>query len=194
MKKTIIWIITAILLIGLFVGAGALYNKLSSEYDNDNLTLEAPKEDEEGGETEEDPKDPAPDFTAINSEGKTVRLSDFKGKPIVMNFWATWCGYCTHEMPDFERARETYPDVLFLMVNATDGVSETVEVAKKYMEDNGYGFELLFDTESNAQAAYHVSGFPMTFFIDADGNFIAYANGAINYETLVKGIGMITEQ
>ena len=94
-------------------------------------------------------------------------------------------------MPDFERARQENPDVLFLMVNATDGVYETVESAKAYIEDNGYGFEVVFDTMEQAQSAYHITGFPTTYFIDEVGNLVAYARGAISYNTLMNGIGRI---
>lgn len=91
-------------------------------------------------------------------------------------------------MPDFEKARKEYPDVTFLMVNATDGVRETVASAKKYIEDNGFGFEIFFDTERSARSAYHVTGYPTTFFIDESGKLVVYVNGAINYDTLVRGI------
>ena len=127
----------------------------------------------------------------LDYSGKEVKLSDYVGKPIVLNFWATWCYYCKVEMPDFERARKENPDVLFLMVNATDGVSETVESAKGYIEDNGYGFEVVFDTLGQARDAYYVSGFPTTYFIDEIGNLVAYARGAIDYDSLIHGIGMI---
>ena len=61
---------------------------------------------------------------------------------MVLNFWATWCYYCKEEMPDFDEASKLYPDVQFLMVNATDGVRETVDAAKKYVEENGFDFEV----------------------------------------------------
>ena len=133
----------------------------------------------------------ADDFTVYTASGDPVKLSDMFGKPIVLNFWATWCGYCKLEMPDFERARQENPDVLFLMVNVTDGVYETVDSAKKYIEDNGYGFEVVFDTMEQAQNAYGVSAYPTTYFIDEVGNLVAYARGAISYSTLMEGIGRI---
>ena len=134
---------------------------------------------------------PAPNFTVLDYNGNQVKLSDYIGKPIVLNFWATWCGYCKLEMPDFERARLENPDVIFLMVNATDGVYETVESAKAFIESNGYGFEVVFDTMEQAQSAYHITGFPTTYFIDEVGNLVAYARGAISYNTLIDAIGRI---
>ena len=94
-------------------------------------------------------------------------------------------------MPDFNKAYQKYPEVQFLMVNATDGVYETVANAKKYVENEGYEFDVFFDTTESAVNAYHVSGFPSTFFIDANGNLVARAIGMIDLATLEKGINMI---
>ena len=163
---------------------------------------------EGGGETEpdeggdpvgppvEEPQKPiewqAPDFTVLDENGNYIKLSDFAGKPIVVNFWATWCYYCKAEMADFNRAYEEFPDVQFVMVNATDGVRETVASAKKYVADNGFGFDLFFDVNGDAVRSYGITGFPSTFFINANGEPIAYASGMLDHETLVRGIGMIT--
>jgi hypothetical protein len=86
-----------------------------------------------------------------------------------------------------------YPDVQFLMVNATDGYYETVETAKKYVEGEGYSFTVLFDTKGEAERAYNVMGWPTTYFINANGEPVASASGTLSYENLQKGIGMITE-
>ena len=145
---------------------------------------------------EEDPQPPAvfsaPDFTVLDENGANVQLSDFLGKPIVVNFWATWCYYCKAEMADFNRAYEEFSDVQFVMVNATDGVRETVASAKKYVADNGFDFDLFFDVNGEAVQAYGVTGFPSTFFISASGDPVAYATGMLDYQTLVRGIEMIT--
>ena len=142
----------------------------------------------------EDHRLKAPDFTVLDENGNAVKLSDFRGKPIVLNFWATWCYYCKVEMPDFNQAYEKYSDIQFLMVNATDGVNETIDGVKKFVADAGYDFDVFFDTEYHAINAYHVTGFPSTFFIDAEGYLIARASGMINYATLEKGISMIRNQ
>lgn len=152
---------------------------------------EEPTQPDEPEEPKKELTNPAPSFTVLDYNGNQVKLSDYIGKPIVLNFWATWCGYCQVEMPDFERARQENPDVLFLMVNATDGEYETVEKAKAYIEENGYGFEVVFDTMGQAQSAYHVTGFPTTYFIDEVGNLVAYARGAISYNTIMEGIRRI---
>ena len=161
---------------------------------------EDPEQPDGGGDPvlppEEEPEPPAvfsaPDFTVLDENGNTVRLSDFLGKPIVVNFWATWCYYCKAEMADFNRAYEEFSDVQFVMVNATDGVRETVASAKKYVADNGFGFDLFFDVNGEAVHAYGITGFPSTFFINASGEPVAYATGMLDYATLARGIGMIS--
>ena len=120
-----------------------------------------------------------------------MSLSDYKGKPVVINFWATWCYYCKQEMPDFNEAYKKYPEVQFLMINATDGVSETVESAKAFVEQYGYEFDIFFDTEYDAIDTYVVTGYPTTFFIDAEGNLVAKGSGMLSLATLEKGIAMI---
>lgn len=187
MKNIIKWILIALLLIGIIAGATLLYNNLSREYGGENIS--------QSGKSEGEDNDfmAAPDFTVLDYNSNEVRLSDYVGKPVVLNFWATWCYYCKVEMPDFDKAQENYPDVQFLMVNATDGVQETLESAKAYIEEEGYGFDVFFDTKLEAVGAYYVTGFPSTFFIDEKGNLIARGNGMLDYESLEKGIKMITE-
>ncbi len=132
-----------------------------------------------------------PDFEVLDYNGNKVKLSDFAGRPIVINFWATWCYYCKEEMPDFDKAYKEYPDVVFLMVNATDGVSETVQSAKKYVEDEGYDFDIYFDTTEQALDAYGINSFPSTFFINANGELAARRIGMLDYEMLELGLSYI---
>ena len=135
----------------------------------------------------------APDFHVYDKDGNTVHLSDFFGKPIVLNFWASWCGPCQREMPDFnDKYAELGGDVHFVMVNMTDGGRETVETASAFIEKNGYDFPVLFDTKSEAAMTYGAYSLPTSFFINAEGHVIAQAVGAIDAATLQKGIDMIT--
>ena len=149
----------------------------------------APSDTAENGETA---ADTAPDFTMLDMEGNEVKLSDFFGTPIVLNFWASWCPPCKAELPDFEEACKRYEGkVTFLMVNLTDGQRETVEVAKSYIASQGYTFPVYFDTKYEAAYTYGVSSIPQTYFINADGSLEARATGMISAAQLEKGIGMI---
>ena len=149
----------------------------------------APSDTAENGETA---ADTAPDFTMLDMEGNEVKLSDFFGTPIVLNFWASWCPPCKAELPDFDDACKKYDGkVVFLMVNLTDGQRETVEVAKSYIASQGYTFPVYFDTNYEAAYVYGVSSIPQTYFINADGSLEARATGMISAAQLEKGIGMI---
>ena len=141
--------------------------------------------------SEQDP-DKAPDFTVLDSTGREVKLSDFFGKPIVLNFWASWCPPCKSELPDFEAAYKKYDGkVTFLMVNLTDNQRETTEVAQSFIRSAGYTFPVYFDVNYQAASAYGIRSIPQTYFINADGKPVAYATGMITAAQLEEGIGMI---
>ena len=169
-------------------------------------TPDDPPDEPSSSDTSEDEKHPegedehehsaantAPDFTVLDGDGNERKLSEFFGKPIVLNFWATWCGYCVQEMPDFNQAAKDHPEVTFMMVNVTDGERETVEIAKAFIEQQGFTFPVYYDTTLQAATTYGASGLPKSIFIDADGNLVAYANGMIDADTLELGISKITE-
>ena len=158
--------------------------------ENDNREKEQPVNQEEDS-PEAPPKNLAPDFTVLDENGNEVKLSDFRGKPVVLNFWTTWCYYCRYEMPDFNEAYKKYPEIQFLMVNVTDGVSETVEKAKKFKKDNGYDFEIFFDVKAEGEAAYNVNSYPATYFINAEGQVVATVRGMLNASILKQGIANI---
>ncbi len=141
--------------------------------------------------TEESERVQAPDFTVYDVDGTEVRLSDFIGKPIVLNFWASWCGPCRSEMPYFEDAyAEQGADVQFLMVNMTSG-RESLQNAAAFIEDQGFTFPVFYDTEADAAETYGISSLPTTVFIDAEGNIAGQVIGAINGAALQMGIDSI---
>ena len=127
----------------------------------------------------------ADDFTVYDGNMKEVRLSDFKGKPVVVNFWATWCIYCVREFPQFEDAYRRYGDkVNFVMVDLTDNYRETMDSAKDFIRKNNYSFPVYFDMKNSAGQAYNISSIPVSLFIDADGNIVDTFVGAMS-ETML---------
>lgn len=206
MQKKTSFLVLVLVLAALIGGAYVLYGRLSAGAGADNLSVQTPPSAQTPGETgapqdsaapeeTERPKVEAPDFTAVDADGTEVKLSDYVGKPIVLNFWASWCTPCKSEMPEFNAAwEELEGEVQFLMVNMTDGARETVESAREYVEGEGFTFPVLFDTKSEAAIAYSAYSLPTTYFIDAEGYVTARAVGAIDGETLQKGLDLIHPQ
>ena len=200
-KSLIILIAVFVLLIA---GAGFLYKNLSAGVENNQLQIQAtptPVSSEapdnsgtpSSPENSEEPQRiQAPDFVVYDKEGNEFLLSDFRGKPTIINFWASWCIYCIAEMPEFQAKYEELGDeVNFLMINVTDGAQETVESASKLIEDGGYTFPVYYDTDQIAAYTYGAYSLPLTFGIDAEGYAVVKANGAIGAEDIDKIVEMI---
>ncbi len=128
---------------------------------------------------------PAFDFTLMDQYGTKHTLSDYKGKVVFLNFWATWCPPCRKEMPDIEALYKdsglNQEDIIVLGVanpvspehpNNSD-VSKEEIIA--FMEENNYTFPVVFDETGEVLSNYYISAFPTTFFIDAEGNIFGYA-------------------
>ena len=168
-------------------------NKAITEVENEEKDIELAQEEGSVNE-EENNMQKAPDFTMKDNDGNLVLLSEMiaNNKPLVLNFWASWCPPCKSEMPDFDAVyKELGENIQFVMVNMTDGQRETVEIGTKYIEEQGYSFPVYFDTAQEGALNYRISSIPTTIFINADGYMVTGAQGAIDEDTLRKGIDMI---
>lgn len=173
----------------IIAGAAALYNSFSGGGHSPTAASSNASSDQSQGSTDSKPQ-PAPDFTVLDREGNQTKLSDLHGKPVVLSFWASWCGICKTGMPDFEEIyADEGDDVHFMMVNLTTG-SETEQIATDYIDKNGYSFPIYLDTEMEAASAFGVTGVPITYFIDADGNLAAYGQGRLGADGIRQGIEM----
>ena len=134
----------------------------------------------------------AADFTVQDADGALYKLSDFFGEPIVLNFWASWCGPCKSEMPALDAAYQAYGDQIhFLMIDLVDGVSETVDTGLSHIQSQGYTFPVYFDVSQEAAYAYNITSIPLTCFINTDGVIVSSHKGTISAQQLEAGIASI---
>lgn len=111
---------------------------------------------------------PAPDFTLNDLEGKSIQLSSMRGKPVLINFWATWCGPCSAEMPNIEKAYQQFKndDIAILAVNQ----GEHGDQVTGYKDLYKLNFRILLDDSNQASRAYRIQALPTTIFVDRKGN------------------------
>ncbi len=183
--KTLKMVLLVLCFAAMLLFVERLYDNLSGLMEVDGLATQATQ-------SQEAEKQAAPDFTLYDADGNAHTLSEYRGKPVILNFWASWCGPCKMEMPDFDEKYQEYADqIQFLMVNQTDGSRETVETASAFVEAQGYSFPIYFDSDWSGASAFGVNAIPVTYFIDADGNFVAWQQGALSGEALQTGIDML---
>lgn len=130
----------------------------------------------------------APDFSLNRLDGEALSLSQFKGKPVVINFWASWCVPCKEEMPLLEKNAQTYKDqVAFLGIN----VQESDATAAQFVKETGITFPVVLDINAKTADLYFVRGYPTTFFIDAAGDIRTVSVGPLNELTLGENLSKL---
>jgi peroxiredoxin len=127
-------------------------------------------------------KSTSDDFTLMDLDGNEVSLSDFNGKVLILNFWATWCPYCREEIPDFVEVYNEYEseDVQFIGVS-----NEDISTLRSFVEDYNISYPILID-DANIMGEWEISALPTTFVFDKDGQIISKSVGMMTREQLVN--------
>ncbi len=164
-----------------------------AEEQKEEKTEEAEKTDADEPQKEDEHESgltPAIDFTLTDQYGNTHKLSDYKGKTVFLNFWATWCSPCRAEMPDiqklYESAEAEGENALVVLGVAAPNLEneKSEEEIKAFLEENGYTYPVLMDTTGEVFISYSVNAFPTTFMITREGEVFGYASGQLNEETM----------
>ena len=198
MDKKIKYIIAIAAFAAVMIVAVKGYDYLSKRYTPEQNEIDLTSQSSTDENTEDSSQDTgdstedrvmAIDFTVLNQDKEEVKLSDYFGKPIVLNFWATWCGPCQSELPVFEKAAKTYGDsVVIMMINLTDGQRETISTVEEFIEENEYALPVYYDTTLQAGTIYGASSIPLTYFISSEGEVVKGYMGALSEEVLFSSI------
>lgn len=153
----------------------------------------------ENADSDANPLLPALDFTLTDQYGKTHTLSDYKGKTVFLNFWATWCPPCRAEMPEIQNLYENYQSsgddsvVILGVAGPGMGSEKSVDGIKDFLKKNGYTYPVVMDDTGNVFMEYGVYSYPTTFMINKDGNVFGYASGQLS-EDVMKNIIKQTQE
>ena len=156
---------------------------------NTDTNIDTSTDTDTDTDTDDTDKVYAPNIKLLDYNGNQVSLNDFRGKVIVLNFWASWCPPCKAEMPDFETAYQKYgSDVEFVMVSHLAWGSDTIESAKSFYDQSGYTFPIYFDYQFEGYYAYGLESIPRTVIINSDFTVSAYYTGMISEQILESAI------
>jgi peroxiredoxin len=124
----------------------------------------------------------APDFTLTDLDGNQVKLSDFRGKTVFLNFWATWCPPCRAEMPEIESIHQEYKDKNVVVIGIA--LSEPENEVRQFIQRSGYSWTFLIDTRGEASSNYEVTAIPTSFFLDRERIIRAVNIGAMSERSM----------
>lgn len=176
-KNIIVLASVSVALVMLLIAGTVIYNFVNKNKEDSFHAVH----DEDASESIPENIELVPDFTVYDYDGNKVKLSDYFGKPIVINFWATWCGPCKSEMPGFENLYKKYKDkVVFMMINSSDSREDVSKFLKQY----GYIFPVYYDDTRVAASIYGVSAIPATYVTDKYGQLYGYQIGVLPEEAL----------
>jgi thiol-disulfide isomerase/thioredoxin len=136
-----------------------------------------------------EPGQTAPDFELLGLDGRPVRLSKLRGQPLLLNFWATWCGPCRQEMPLLQAAAERYADQGLVVVSVD--VGEQPETVRNYARSLGVEFPILLDATQDVSDLFRVYGLPTSFFLDRQGVVDFHLIGPLDARTLDRQLDAI---
>ena len=143
--------------------------------------------DNTGSDVGLQPGDVAPNFRFGLDDGSYASLHELRGQPVVINFWATWCGPCRREMPEFVEAYEMHDDLVILAVN----VQEELETLEPFAEEFAITMPVIRDAGGDLQNLYEIRGLPATIFIDRNGRIAATWPGILTGEALSEFLAQI---
>lgn len=179
MKKGILIVI----ILGMF--GWAVYSFINQQNDeakhNESVPVQGEKDTDKIGLEK---GDIAPDFSLKTLNGEEVKLSDYRGKRVMINFWASWCGPCRAEMPDIQRFHET-KDIVILAVNLTSSENSRTNVTN-FVKEYEMTFPILMDETEFVAGLYAIKPIPTTYLINSDGTIHNKAFGALNYEQMAQ--------
>ena len=136
----------------------------------------------------------APGAALLDLDGNAIALTDFAGTVVVLNFWASWCPPCRQEMPELNELDKEFKEsgnAVFVSVNLTDGQRETIETARQYIEENGFGFTVLIDDQGLLAYEYNVSSIPQTFILDKGGNISGSILGSTTKAAILDKVNAV---
>ena len=173
---------------------------VTKEEEQEEQEVQNAPQSEQGTQGENEPQDTAeekeksdavaaPDFTLTDQYGKEHTLSEYKGKTVFLNFWATWCPPCRGEMPEIQELYENYglnEEELVVLGVAAPGIGQEGDVSyvTEFLEENGYTFPVVMDESGLVFWSYGIQAYPTTFMIDKEGNVYGYVEGALTGEIM----------
>jgi cytochrome c biogenesis protein CcmG/thiol:disulfide interchange protein DsbE len=126
---------------------------------------------------------PAPDFVLKDIHGQSVSLAQFKGKPVLLNFWATWCGPCREELPSMQRMHEAAKSNGGFQIIAISIDRSNIKKVNKYADNLNLTFPILVDPDRETRKAYFIRGLPTSYLIDSEGKLRGFVSGSRNWDS-----------